>query len=112
MLRQLGYRVVVMNDIETIKKAVPKDKPDMIFLEYERKEMDGDEFIKRLKTILPNLAENKWREQENIPMIVYTHSDKDYRENLGKNGLKWAKEFDSVEIWEGMKKLYKEEVNA
>jgi glycosyltransferase involved in cell wall biosynthesis len=45
---------------------------------------------------------------ELIEAMDKLYSDKTLREELGQNGLKWARHFDSPIIWEGMEKLYKE----
>lgn len=36
------------------------------------------------------------------------YGDKALREEMGRNGLEWAKHFDSPIIWDGMEKLYQE----
>lgn len=39
--------------------------------------------------------------------MTLLYNDQGLREKYGRNGIEWAKNFDSVAIWEAMKKLYK-----
>ena len=49
---------------------------------------------------------------KSVPELVEAmdklYSDKALREEMGRNGLEWAKHFDSPIIWDGMEKLYQE----
>jgi hypothetical protein len=38
-------------------------------------------------------------------LLLYKNAEK--RNDLGQNGLIWAKNFDSKTIWNGMDKIYK-----
>ncbi len=50
-------------------------------------------------------------EPKNVPALkdamTLLYNDDGLREKYGRNGVEWAKNFDSVAIWEAMKKLYK-----
>ena len=45
--------------------------------------------------------------QELKEAMMLMYNDAGLREHYGKNGIEWAKNFDSVAIWEEMQKLYK-----
>ena len=45
---------------------------------------------------------------ELVEAMAKLYSNKTLREEMGHNGLEWAKHFDSPIIWDGMEKLYQE----
>lgn len=66
------YEVIVFDSLGSLSSIFPIKKPSCILMEYMQKEMDGEEFIKKI------------REQsvfKDVPIIVYSFSGfKQYRE--------------------------------
>ncbi|MDJ0646047.1 MAG: glycosyltransferase family 4 protein [Flavobacteriaceae bacterium] len=54
------------------------------------------------------LVESKSVEKLTAKMLEF-YNNKELRETLGKNGISWAKNFDSKLIWQGMDAFYKKE---
>lgn len=85
-LKRNGYKAVFTENIETFKQTAMKNKAVCILLEYAQRTMSGKDFIKRIKEILTTIPKDVWPQASLTPVIVYTCTDGDYRDESVEAG--------------------------
>jgi len=57
--REIGYKVVYINDLETFKKMSLRHRPSYIIVDYEQKGIAGEDFVREMTTFIRKMKELK-----------------------------------------------------
>lgn len=89
ILKEAGYKAVVVDTYKKLALEIKRDTPDLILSDYRLDKTTGSEICKRIKTT---------RKTAKIPVVVY--SSEDVEKEVTKNGasdfFKKPFEFDTL----------------
>ncbi|MDD5440089.1 MAG: hypothetical protein PHS37_07880, partial [Candidatus Omnitrophica bacterium] len=86
VLRRSAYRVVMTEDIDTIKREVLIRKPEYVFFNYDNKKISGNDPVAEIKKALVVPEGQKPGARRKTRVVAFSYSATNYSEQALKAG--------------------------